>query len=441
MSEMEEVKQTLKDISDAFKNHKHDPATIDGKALEAAGLEAIKQYQNLQVVRKGEEQIVTPDVKGVVKDGKIAEGRYKGKSVKDVAFAAWLLGKAHQLYPQKYGEPNAELVQKAMTATGSLTGDELVLHGLAGQTWDDVLLESQIAVNLPNRINMPTDPFVIPIGLGAPTWYKGVSVTAAAAITNLATAKSTLTCTEQIAEVDWEYDLEEDAIMAVRPLIEKSLRRSAAEQVDKFILNADSTDANNINTHGTADSSDTAYFLSKGEDGIRHAFQVDTAAMTVDAAGLALTDAHILSALALMGKYAVNPRDLLLICDVATYFKGLSDLDGILTLDKIGNSAVLLTGQVASYRGIPVVVSSSMYLTEADHFPDDETNGNFGMIAIPNVTQWYVGFKRGITVEADRDIQKRQIMMVISFRIAVASGGGATKTAMKHTAGIAHILV
>ena len=37
MSEMEEVKQTLKDISDAFKNHKHDPATIDQKALEAAG--------------------------------------------------------------------------------------------------------------------------------------------------------------------------------------------------------------------------------------------------------------------------------------------------------------------------------------------------------------------------------------------------------------------
>lgn len=432
--------KTLADVKTLVENHVKDSATLDMPKVEKVVKDAIEAERNERVVRKGEPEYVSPVNSPIVKGGVLTSGKYEGKNVRDVALAAWLMTRAHSIMPDKYRKPSDELVKAALTATGAGTGDELVLHGLSPNLWEDVLLDSQIASNLPNKINMPTDPFVLPMGLGDLTWYKGVSVTATTA-TQLSTGKSTLTCTEQIGEVDWEYDLEEDAIMAVRPIIEARIRKSAAEQIDYFILNADSTDANNINSHDNANATDTKPFLSKGEDGIRHMFQVDNSAMTVDAAGAALSDTHVLSALALMGKYAVNPRDLLMIMDVATYFKGLSNLDGIQTLDKIGNSAVLLTGQVAAYRGIPVVVSSSMHKTEADHFVDDADTGTFGMIAIPNRNMWTVGFKRGITVEADRDIQKRQVMMVISFRIAVASHGGATKSALTHTAGIAHILV
>ncbi len=433
-AELDGLTKTLEDIKTAFVNHKHDPATIDQAALEAAALAAIEKAKP---VRRGETEEIGPVGKATEK---IIGGRYNGKSTRDVAFAAWLMQRAHQVMPDKYRTPNRELVEKAMTATGALTGDELVLHGLAPNLWDDVLLDSLLAANLPNKINMPTDPFVLPMGLGNVTWYKGVSVTATSA-TNLATAKSTLTCTEQIAEVDWEYDLEEDAIMAVRPIIEQRIRASAAEQVDAFVINADSTDANNINGHDNANATDTKWFLSKGEDGLRHAFQVDTAAMTVDAAGAALSDTHILSALALLGKYAVKPKDLLMLVDVATYFKGVCNLDGIQSLADIGNSAVLLTGQVGAYRGYPIIVSSSIHKTAADHFVDDADDGTFGMAILFNKNMWTLGYKRGITVEVDRDIQKRQVMMVISFRIAVASHGGATKSALGHTAGIAHILV
>jgi len=434
-AELEGLTKTLEDIKVAFTNHKHDPATIDQAALEKAALAAIEKAKP---ARRGETEEI-PSV-GQVSE-KIVGGRYNGMATRDAAFAAWLMTRAHQVMPDKYRKPNDELVKAAMTATGALTGDELVLHGLRPTLWDDVLLDSLVAANLPNKINMPTNPFVIPMGLGTLAWQKGVSVTGSTASHQLATGKSTLTATEQIGEIDWEYDLEEDAIIAVRPTIEARIRQSAAEQIDYFVINADNDTSNNINAHDNGASAATQPFLSNGENGLRELFQVQNTAMSVDAAGAALSDTHILNALALLGKYAVNPKDLLFLCDVATYFKGVCNLDGIQTLSDIGTSAVLLTGQVAAYRGYPIIVSASIHRTEADHFVDDADTGTFGQAILFNKNMWTLGYKRGITVEVDRDIQKRQVMMVISFRLAVCSHGGVTKTALTHTAGISHILV
>jgi hypothetical protein len=47
---------------------------------------------------------------------------------------------------------------------------------------------------------------------------------------------------------------------------------------------------------------------------------------------------------------------------------------------------------------------------------------------------WKVAFKRQLTIEVDRNIQKRQFIMVVSFRIAVAARG--TRSTEKHTAGV-----
>jgi hypothetical protein len=52
---------------------------------------------------------------------------------------------------------------------------------------------------------------------------------------------------------------------------------------------------------------------------------------------------------------------------------------------------------------------------------------------------WYVGFLRDLLIEVDRDIQKRQYIMVSSLREAVAARG--TRSSNTHTAGIRNILV
>jgi HK97 family phage major capsid protein len=326
---------------------------------------------------------------------------------------------------------------KALDSTTGGAGDELVNTGMAAQLWNDIFLASRV-VSTMMRIPMPTNPFDIPLGLGAVTWRKGSENTAVTA-SNPATAKSTLTATELVAEQNWSYTLDEDAIVALAPEIRRRLAQSGAEIIDAFALNADATDAatGNINLDD-ADPDADMYYLSSGQDGIRHQWLVDNTAMANNAGGDALVDGDLTAALADMGKYAADPSQLVLVCDVATYLAGFLALTNTTTVDKFGPQATVLTGQLASYRGIPIIVSASHPPTKSDG-KADATSNTLGSISIFNRNMWYAGFRRDLLIEVDRDIQKRQYVMVTSLRQAVAAHG--TRSTNTHTAGIYNILV
>lgn len=336
-----------------------------------------------------------------------------------------------------------EAAVKAMTSTGAGTGDELVPTDLADQLWDDIFLASKV-VGSGNAgmivIPMPTNPFDIPLGLGQPTWRKGTENTATTA-SDLSTAKSVLTATELITEQNWSYTLDEDAIVAMAPQIRARLAQSGAEIIDDFAINADATNAatGNINLDD-ADPADDSYYLSDGQDGIRHQWLVDNTGQEVNAGGDALVDADVTGALSNMDKYAINPADVRIVCGAQEYIKGFMSLTDTVTVDKFGPNAVIHTGQLAAYRGIPVIVSASHRLAEADgKLSTTPANNTLGSISFFNRQMWYAGFRRQILIEIDRDIQKRQFIMVTSLREAVAAHG--TRSTNQHTAGIRNILV
>jgi HK97 family phage major capsid protein len=334
---------------------------------------------------------------------------------------------------------------KALSAGGAGTGAEYVPTDLAANLWDDFFLASRVVSTL-NRIDMPTNPFDIPLGLGQPTWRKG-SENQATAVSNPPTAKSILTATELVTEQQWSYTLDEDAIIAMAPAMRARLAQSGAEIMDDFALNADATDAatGNINSDDAAPNAD-AYYLSAGQDGLRHQWIVDNTTQGHDMSG-ALTDAGITTTLTKMGKYAVDPMRLVVFCDVSTYLNGfLASGAGkpgeyLATLDKMGTNAVLLTGQLAAYRGIPIVVSASHRLAAADAKVDTATpaNNTKGSLTIVNRDMWYVGFRRNLLMEVDRDIQRRQYIMVTSLREAIAAYG--TRATALHVAGMRNITV
>jgi len=244
--------------------------------------------------------------------------------------------------------------------------------------------------------------------------------------------------------VDWSYSLEEDAVVALMPAVRMTIARNAGEYVDGFVLNADSTaTSSNINTDATPDAD--SYYLSAGQDGIRHQVITDYSSMLYNMNG-ALTDAGILYGLGLMGKYAVDPRQLLYVCDVNTYIKGFLDASTsgapgtfIKSEADVGFS-IIATGQVASYRGTPIVIPVLAGKTQADGTISATAASNtVGQLMIPNRTQWKVGFMRDVEIEVDRDIQKRQIIMVVSYRVAVGCRG--TRSSATHTAGLRNITV
>jgi hypothetical protein len=234
-----------------------------------------------------------------------------------------------------------------------------------------------------------------------------------------------------VTETNWAYDLDEDAIIAVLPTLQDEIRRGGADVIDAFVMNADATNAatGNINLDD-ADPADDSYYLTLGQDGLRHAAIVDNTAMA-SAVSAAISDAKILTALGLMGKYATQPNELRFFCDPKTYVSMLG-MTNVVTVDKFGPNATVVTGALANYAGIPVIPTSAIGLTEADgKLSTTAASNTKGQFVIAHRAMWKVPFKRQLTIEIDRDIQKRQQILVASFRIAVGCRG--TRSAQTHT--------
>lgn len=451
---LESIKSEIAQLAEVVKDHQKDKATIDTKAL-AAEVTALVEKQTAarleeaernRPVRRGEiigppGQVVIPGYGltpgfGVPSKGIVESGKFAGYSVDDVLFVNWLLSKTHRVEPNRVKAPSAELkgvVEKALTATGTGTGDEYVPTGMQAQLWQDMFLASKIVAAI-GPMPMPTDPFDLPLGWGTVTWRKGTANTATTA-SDPATAKSTLTSTEQVAEVNWAYDLDEDAVIAVLPTLRAELARDGAEQMDRFLLNADSTDAatGNINSDD-GNPADDNYYLSNGQDGIRHLYIVDNTAQSTDI-NTTLTDALLRAGIGRLGKYAADVSRLVMVTDAETYVNGMLGLTNVVTVDKFGPSATVLTGELAKYGGISLIVSGALLEAEDDGKQSvTAANNDEGQIAIFHRDMWKVGFKRQLTIEVDRNIQKRQFIMVNSFRIAVAARG--TRSSAVHTAGI-----
>lgn len=379
------------------------------------------------------------------------DGYYKWGSSKVLPIDLWLAEKvidqARRAFPEKVQTgPSDDLraAVKALTSTGSGTGDEYVPTGMDGMLWEDMFL-SAIVLGAIMTVDMPTDPFDLPVGSGSLTWRKGTQNTATTA-NDPTTAKSTLTSTELLTEQAWSYTYDEDAVIAGMPLVRALVTRTGGEQMDSFLINADSTNAatGNINLDD-ADPADDSYYLSDGQDGLRHLHLVDNTAMTTDCAG-ALTDTKITGILALMGKYAANPARLAIVCDIGTYLNGfLSTATGapgsfITTLEKLGPQGILISGMLASYRGVPILIGSQYPTSEADGKVSTTAGNNTkGGLTIFHRDMWKVGFRRQLLIEVDRFIQKRQMVMVSSFRIAVAAHG--TRSTATHTSGLRDITI
>jgi len=366
---------------------------------------------------------------------RVAFGKYKGLDLLDMAYIRSVLNaqlrEPSGLNPRMLQDWQSNL-KAAMDSTTVGSGDELVPIQEAAALWLDVNLETLVAP-LFSRVDMPTNPFEIPLQLGDVNWYPG-SENLATTSTALSTARQTLTAYELVAEVPWSLTLDEDAVIAMAAEVRSSLVRNSVEVIDDVLVNGDTTTTNNINADGaTISSSDTgkAQWLL-GFDGLLHLPLVDNTTQGNDF-GTAVSDDMFNEVRAKLGKHGVRPSELAYIMDVNTYVRSLS-VANFRTLDKLGPEATLLRGQLGAVEGIPVIVSEQMALADTDGKVTDAGNGtDTGRLLITNRTQWRLGFRRELMIETTRDIQKRQNIMVISMRLAFMERSGNRSTAT-HTA-------
>ena len=236
--------------------------------------------------------------------------------------------------------------------------------------------------------------------------------------------------------------MDEDSIIAFTPFLRERLNISAALHLGSAYLNGDTTNAGtgNINLDD-ANPADDSYYLTAGQDGLRHLWLVDNTGQQVAGGGDALADADIRGMLKLLGKYYQDAQnDVVMVCDYSTFLKGFLSLTNVVTVDKYGPQATVVTGQLGSYMGVPIVPSNFHPLGEADgKVSTTAGNNTLGSITTFNRRMWRLGYRRGVMIEVDRNIQTRQFIMVASFRVAVGCRG--TRASATHTAGVLNLLV
>ena len=372
---------------------------------------------------------------GVGERPRVAYGKYTGLDLLDLACIRSLLTAQLRdpsgLNPRMLEDWQVNL-KAAMDSTTARTGDELVDTQEARALWDDVNLETAVAP-LFNTVQMPSNPFQIPLQLGDVNWYPGTENVAAKS-TALTTARQTLTAYELVAEVPWSYDLDEDAVIAMMEELRRSLLRNAREVIDDVVLNGDTTTTDSINADGatiaTTDAGKGQWLL--GFEGLLHLPLVDNTSQANNLAG-AVSDDMFNEIRSKLGKYGVRPSEVVYITDVNTFIRSLS-VANFRTLDKFGPQATILTGQLGAVEGIPVIVSEQMKVADTDGKVTDAGNGtDTGRLLIVNRDQWRVGYKRELSIETVRDPQKRQNIKVVSFGMALQERSGTRSTAT-HTA-------
>jgi HK97 family phage major capsid protein len=242
----------------------------------------------------------------------------------------------------------ASELRKAMDTATSGEGLEWIPTGFSADLIQKVKLGLKVAA-LHGRFAMPTNPFKLPIdGADAVAYLTAESTSDTATKITASTPGSsnvTFDAVKLACRVLVSAELDEDSVVAILPLLRDKIVRALAEAQENATINGDTTA-----THMDGDVA-SASDVRKSWKGYR---KLALAGAKVDCSTFNI--ANLRAIRAAMGKYGVNPNDLAWIAGVSVFNKMLS-LGEVMTVDKYGRRATVLTGELAKLDGIPVIVS------------------------------------------------------------------------------------
>jgi hypothetical protein len=243
--------------------------------------------------------------------------------------------------------------KKALDTATAGGATEWVPTDFSSTMYELVRLETKVW-QLFDQITMPTNPYKLPIQVGRLNTFKHPEQTADTSQTaipysdgNDISGNITLTAQGHAAYVIISKDLEEDAIIPMLPWLRSEIVKSLAEGREDAILNGDIVS-------GTHEDSDISSATSRRKlwTGLR-ALAHDNS-LTADLGSLSITT--IRGGRALMGRYGIKPSDVVWIVGMAGFMQ-MVNIPELTTVDKYGNNATILTGELAKLDGSPVIVS------------------------------------------------------------------------------------
>ena len=208
-------------------------------------------------------------------------------------------------------------------------------------------------------------------------------------------AERTLSTKKLISQSYLGNETEEDAIMPILPLIRESMVRAHARAIENAILAGDDAD-------GAFGTSGAAF------EGLLHLARTDsdyTQSGTAFASDK-ITAADLLEMRKNMGKYGVNPNEVVYIVSQRSYFELLEDAE-FQDANLVGDMATKLSGEIGQVFGSRVLL--------CDEFATPAT-AKFAAIAV-NPRNYVMPRLRGVTVESDYEVANQRRVLVASQRL------------------------
>jgi len=262
-----------------------------------------------------------------------------------------------------------------------------------------------VAPNLRN-ISMQTNVMTIPVNpeAGVATWMANTAFGTSASAGNNAThalKEITLNAYKVATNEYMAYEEEEDALIALLPIVRDGMIRRVARAVDRAMLRGAGSGSDPVKGLTTYDAS-SAVTLDIS----------DNAKMTVAKLRAMRRD---------LGAWGLDPSEIIYIVDTEGYYDLLED-ESFQTMDKVGAQATLLTGQIGTVGNTPVLVSAEFA---------DKADGVAGAVCFAP-GNFLVGNQRGLRIDTQDLVETQRKVMVASLRTGLTQVttnlGGAVST-------------
>jgi len=308
------------------------------------------------------------------------------KSIEDTKFGRELI--------QKYAgsEPNAHLPNSTWTTEVSFNMENEIRRRL-------------VVAPLFRSINMQTNVMKIPLNpeAGTASWATldgtefGTTASSGATVEH-ALKDITLSSYKVVTRSYLTYEEEEDALLLVLPFIRDGMVRRIARAIDKAYI------------QGAGATTDPVKGLAR---------YAATSATSVSAAvATAITVANMRALRAKLGVLGLNPAEVTFIVNQAVYYDLLEDTT-FQTMNQVGPQATLLTGQIGQIGNSPVLVSGEIAEKPATGTAAVSSawasDANVGAIAVytPN---FVIGNQRGLRMDTQELAETQRRVMVASLR-------------------------
>lgn len=288
---------------------------------------------------------------------------------------------------------------RAIDTQTAAEGQEFVPRSLSSNLIERVNLELRVAALFPT-IPMPTNPFDIP---GRPVSRtrlgKAAEQTADTGQTGFekvtpGSRKVTLTAVKFAGEALFSKESDEDSIIAILPFTQDELVDYLSADIEDTTINGDTS-----GSHQDVDVSSSTD-PRKNWAGLRKAL---IAGAKTDASNAALTVAMLRINRKNMGRYGVQPANLAHVLGIAEYVDLLSD-SSVITVDKYGAQATILSGELGKVDGVPLIVSEYVRGDVNATGVYDGTTTNRTMALTVHRKGFVLGDRRGVEVQVLREL-------------------------------------